>query len=209
MASDVWFAASVTPDPAYQYFTWLAAGVIVLSVVLGAACVVHAYSNHAMVPPAPGWLEYLMLVVATTNLELLTLIPWVEENVAGLPSAWIAFMPTAGVIVEDLPQLLIQGGYLVVSGDTGNLVVLISVGFSGMGLILRFTRASIAATSQALDGEDDESEGDTEDDTSSDEEADLPERVEARNVRRRQLRMKKKQEAADSMGFVLSSLVGL
>jgi len=49
-----------------------------------------------------------------------------------------------GVVVEDLPQLFIQGFYLISSGDTGNLVVLVSVSVSGCSLLLRFVRGAFA-----------------------------------------------------------------
>jgi len=49
-----------------------------------------------------------------------------------------------GVVVEDLPQLFIQGFYLISSGDTGNLVVLVSVAMSGCSLLLRFVRGAFA-----------------------------------------------------------------
>ena len=45
-----------------------------------------------------------------------------------------------GVVVDDLPQLFIQGFYLMTSGDTGNLVVLVSVSVSGCSLLLRCVR---------------------------------------------------------------------
>jgi len=40
---------------------------------------------------------------------------------------------------------MIQGAYLMVSGDTGNMVVLISVAMSAGSLLLRFTRSAISA----------------------------------------------------------------
>ena len=42
--------------------------------------------------------------------------------------------------MDDLPQLFIQGFYLMTSGDTGNLVVLVSVSVSGCSLLLRCVR---------------------------------------------------------------------
>jgi len=182
--SDVWFAVMPTPDPQYQYFTWIAGGVVGVALIVGAYGVYYAMTNHELIAPAPGMVEYVLAVAAATNLELLSLMPWVNDSVGGLPSATVAAMPTASVVVEDLPQLLVQGAYLLVSGDTGNLVVLISVGMSACSLLLRFTRSAMSAAGLAAVHSESESDDDSSG-TSSDDEAGLPERVEAREARRK------------------------
>lgn len=127
----------------------------------------------------------------------------------GLPSATVAAMPTASVVVEDLPQLLVQGAYLLVSGDTGNLVVLISVGMSACSLLLRFTRSAMSAAGLAAvhseSESDDESSG-----TSGDDEAGLPERVEAREARRIARAEKKKKDGEEStLSVAVANVLGV
>ena len=51
--------------------------------------------------------------------------------------------PTVTLLAEDLPQLFIQGLYLVLSRDIGNYVVISSVGLSGCCLLLRFAKAAM------------------------------------------------------------------
>ena len=46
-------------------------------------------------------------------------------------------------------QLFIQGFYLITSGDTGNVVVLVSVSVSGCSLLLRFVRGAFAFIASA------------------------------------------------------------
>ena len=176
--SDVWFAVMPTPDPQFQYFTWIAGAIVGVATLVGAGGVYYAMSNHELIAPAPGVVEYVLAFAAVTNMELLGLMPWVSDAVGGLPSATVAFMPTASVVVEDLPQLIIQGAYMVVSGDTENYVVLVSLAMSSISLLLRFTRSAMAAalpTAIRENGEDDL--------TSDDEDAQLPERVVARKKR--------------------------
>ena len=46
--------------------------------------------------------------------------------------------------MEDLPLLLIPRFYLISSGDTGNLVMKVSVAMSGCSLLLRLVRGAFA-----------------------------------------------------------------
>ena len=48
-----------------------------------------------------------------------------------------------------MTQLFIQGFYLITSGDTGNVVVLVSVSVSGCSLLLRFVRGAFAFIASA------------------------------------------------------------
>jgi len=86
-----------------------------------------------------------------TNTDLLALLPWENASDAheGMPDATTARLPVMGVVVEDLPQLFIQGFYLITSGDTGNVVVLVSVSVSGCSLLLRFVRGAFAFITSA------------------------------------------------------------
>jgi len=90
--------------------------------------------------------DVVTVVLAVTNTDLLALLPWENASDAheGMPDATTARLPVLGVVVEDLPQLFIQGFYLITSGDTGNLVVLVSVSVSGCSLLLRFVRGAFA-----------------------------------------------------------------
>ena len=208
--SDVWFAVMPTPDPQYQYFTWIAGAVVGVATLVGAGGVYYAMTNHELIAPAPGIVEYVLAVASTTNMEMLSLMPWVDDSVGGLPSTTVAAMPTASVVVEDLPQLMIQGAYLMVSGDTGNIVVLISVGMSACSLLLRFTRSAMAAAGMKVEHSDSESDSDdSSDGTSSDEEANMPERVQAREARREARKKKKKEEEEESTASVaLTNILG-
>ena len=209
--SDVWFAVMPTPDPQFQYFTWIAGGIIGVAVLVGAGGVYYAMSNHELIAPAPGIVEYVLAVASVTNLELLSLMPWEEDHVGGMPDRTVAAMPTTSVVVEDLPQLMVQGAYLMVSGDTGNLVVLISVGLSACSLLLRFTRSAMSAAGlQVAPASDTDSE--SSDGTSSDEEADLPERVAAREARRKERAerkaAKRKEDEESSLNVAAANILG-
>jgi len=207
--SDVWFAVMPTPDPQFQYFTWIAGAVVGVAVVVGAYGVYYAMSRHALIAPAPGVVEYFLAAAAVTNMELLSLMPWEDDHVGGLPSTTVAAMPTASVVVEDLPQLMVQGAYLMVSGDTGNLVVLMSVGLSACSLLLRFTRSALLAAGMKVD----HSDSDSVDTTSSDDEADLPERRVAREARRKENAEKRaaqrKEDQESSASVALSNVLGV
>ena len=200
-----------TPDPQFQYFTWIAGAVVGVAVVVGAYGVYYAMSRHALIAPAPGVVEYFLAAAAVTNMELLSLMPWEDDHVGGLPSTTVAAMPTASVVVEDLPQLMVQGAYLMVSGDTGNLVVLMSVGLSACSLLLRFTRSAMSAAGlQVAPASDTDSE--SSDGTSSDEEADLPERVAAREARRKERAerkaAKRKEDEESSLNVAAANILG-
>jgi len=100
------------------------------------------------------------------------------------------------VVVEDLPQLIVQGAYMVVSGDTQNYVVLVSLAMSSISLLLRFTRSAMAAALPSVveDGEVDL--------TSDDEDAQLPERIAARKKRRQ-------DREASSASHAMSDVLGI
>ena len=194
--SDVWFAVMPTPDPQFQYFTWIAGAIVGVATLVGAGGVYYAMSNHELIAPAPGVVEYVLAFAAVTNMELLGLMPWVSDAAGGLPSATVAFMPTASVVVEDLPQLIVQGAYMVVSGDTQNYVVLVSLAMSSISLLLRFTRSAMAAALPSVveDGEVDL--------TSDDEDAQLPERIAARKKRRQ-------DREASTASHAMSDVLGI
>ena len=138
--SDVWFA--VTPvEPEFESFTIAGAVVIVISTAVGLAIVLYVLVEHPLRELGP--VDVLTASIAATNLELLALMPWVKTSAGGMPSASSEKYPTITVLVEDLPQLFIQGTYLIVSGDTANYVVLVSVAISGASLLLRFARGAM------------------------------------------------------------------
>ena len=138
--SDVWFA--VTPvDPEFESYTIAGAVVIVVSTAVGLVIVLMVLVGHPL--RELGVIDVLTASIAATNLELLALMPWEKTSPGGMPSASSEKYPTITVFVEDLPQLFIQGSYLIVSGDTGNYVVLVSVAISGASLLLRFVRGAM------------------------------------------------------------------
>jgi len=141
--SDVWFVATPVA-PEYAGFT-IAAGVAVgVASLVGAVIVGYAVWRHKVVEW--GAVDVATVVLAVTNTDLLALLPWEDasDRYEGMPDATTARLPLVGVVVEDLPQLFIQGFYLISSGDTGNLVVLVSVSMSGCSLLLRFVRGAFA-----------------------------------------------------------------
>ena len=141
--SDVWFV--VTPvAPEYVGFTIAAAVAVGLASLVGAGIVGYALWHHKVAEW--GLVDYVTAFLAVTNTDLLALLPWENASDAheGMPDATTARLPVMGVVVEDLPQLFIQGFYLISSGDTGNLVVLVSVSVSGCSLLLRFVRGAFA-----------------------------------------------------------------
>ena len=141
--SDVWFVA--TPVPAeYVGFTIAAAVAVGVATLVGAGIVGYAVRRHKVVEW--GAVDVVTAVQAVTNTDQLALRPWESGSDAyeGMPDATTARLPVLGVVVEDLPQLFIQGFYLITSGDTGNLVVLVSVSMSGCSLLLRFVRGAFA-----------------------------------------------------------------
>ena len=141
--SDVWFVA--TPVPAeYVGFTIAAAVAVGVATLVGAGIVGYSVWHHKVTEW--GAVDVATVVLAVTNTDLLALLPWESASDAyeGMPDATTAKLPVVGVVVEDLPQLFIQGFYLISSGDTGNLVVLVSVAMSGCSLLLRFVRGAFA-----------------------------------------------------------------
>jgi len=105
--------------------------------------VVWVLSNHRISRERWGVVDAITAILAATNLELLPLLPWEETVYEGLPSKTVATVPTVTLFAEDLPQLFIQGLYLVLSRDIGNYVVIASVGLSGCSLLLRFAKAAM------------------------------------------------------------------
>ena len=158
-ACDLWFATMRTPDPRYQYFSWIAAGVILVCLLTGAAGMYYEVSRFSFAKGQGSCLDWVVVVAAITNLELVVLIPWDEDSFSGMPDFVVASLPTLTVLVEDLPQLLIQGSYLMVSGDTDNLFVLLSVALSACSLLMRFTRSLLTIGARPVD-EDDDDDGD-------------------------------------------------
>jgi len=141
--SDVWFV--VTPvAPEYVGFTIAAAVAVGVASLVGAGIVCYALWHHKVAEW--GVVDCVTVVLAVTNTDLLALLPWegADDLHEGMPDATTARLPVAGVVVEDLPQLFIQGFYLISSGDTGNIVVLVSVSVSGCSLLLRFVRGAFA-----------------------------------------------------------------
>ena len=141
--SDVWFAMTPVPRE-YAGFTIAAAVAVGVATLVGAGIVGYALYHHTV--PEWGVVDVLTAVLAVTNPDLLSLLPWegASDLYEGMPDAMTARLPVLGVMVEDLPQLFIQGFYLITSGDTGNLVVLVSVSMSGCSLLLRFVRGAFA-----------------------------------------------------------------
>ena len=112
--------------------------------LVGVGIVGYAVWKHKVA--AWGAVDVATAVLAVTNTDLLALLPWEDasDEYEGMPDATTARLPVFGVVVEDLPQLFIQGFYLISSGDTGNVVVLVSVSMSGCSLLLRFVRGAFA-----------------------------------------------------------------
>jgi len=141
--SDVWFALTPASDPQWAIFPVLGLVVVVLSTAIGAGVVVWVLSTHSVSRERWGVVDRVTAVLAATNLELLPLLPWEETGYEGLPSKTVATVPTVTLFAEDLPQLFIQGLYLVLSRDIGNYVVIASVALSGCSLLLRFAKAAM------------------------------------------------------------------
>ena len=124
--------------------------------LVGAGIVGYSVWHHKVAEW--GVVDYVTAVLAVTNADLLALLPW--ENASdlheGMPDATTARLPVAGVVVEYLPHLFIQGFYIISSGDTGNLVVLVSVSVSGCSLLPRFVRGAFVFIASA--GESEEAE---------------------------------------------------
>ena len=141
--SDVWFAATPLP-PDYVGFTIAASVAVGVATLVGIGIVAYSLWHHEVAEW--GAVDVVTVVLAVTNTDLLALLPWVGASDAyeGMPDRTTAQLPVMGVVVEDLPQLFIQGIYLITSGDTGNVVVLVSVSMSGCSLLLRFVRGAFA-----------------------------------------------------------------
>lgn len=119
--------------------------------VVGLSITAYALSKHKVLEW--GVVDFLTAALAVTNTDLLSLLQWETSmpQYDGMPDKFTAQLPLIGVVVEDLPQLFIQGFYLITSGDTGNLVVLVSVAMSGCSLLLRFARGAFAFATSAAD----------------------------------------------------------
>ena len=141
--SDVWFGIAPAQDPQWAIFPLLGLIVVILSTLIGAGVVTWVLRNHSVDEERWGMVDRVTAVLAATNLELLPLLPWAETSYEGLPSKTVATVPTVTLFVEDLPQLFIQGLYLVLSRDIGNYVVIVSVALSGASLLLRFAKAAM------------------------------------------------------------------
>ena len=146
--SDVWFASTPLP-PEYVGFTIAASVAVGVATLVGTGIVCYSVYHHNVTEW--GVVDVFTVILAVTNPDLLALIPWENATDAyeGMPDATTARLPVMGVVVEDLPQLFIQGFYLISSGDTGNLVVLVSVAMSGCSLLLRFARGAFAFITSA------------------------------------------------------------
>ena len=65
-----------------------------------------------------------LVLLSATNLELLKLMPWRATLYDGFPSSRLMLLSQASVLLEDIPQLMIQGSYIAVAAqDRGSLAV--------------------------------------------------------------------------------------
>jgi len=144
LLSDVWFAV-MPMEPEYKGFSIACAVVIAFSTLIGLAVVVLVLRRHSL--REFDFVSTVLIIMATTNLDLLPLLPWADDSKDGVPDHKMNSLPTITILAEDLPQLLIQGSYLITSGDTGNVLVLVSVSISGCSLLLRFARGAMSMVS--------------------------------------------------------------
>jgi len=113
-----------------------------LSTGIGMVITVRMLGAHEL-RTEPGWVDLAVVALSVTNLDLLQLLTWDITSYNGLPDQSMNTLPTITVVAEDLPQLFIQAIYLIMSGDTNNIVVLVSVSISGCSLLLRFARGAM------------------------------------------------------------------
>ena len=159
-ASDALFAASLAGVPYYSFYflytvACLGGHMVVASVV---TCYVVLVAYHRQKPgnedgPLLDWKDFMgqvglygvILVMAVTNLEVLVCLPWKKKNRAvdydGFPERWLMRLTYISVIVEDLPQLVIQAMFIVREG--GSMVTYISMGFSFTSFLIRFVIRAI------------------------------------------------------------------
>lgn len=89
----------------------------------------------------------IVTAIACSNLEVMTLFPWKKPNVDdlgydGFPSKALMRTTYVSMLVEDIPQLVIQACYISLGYATSSSVSMLSLGFAFATVVTKiFTRA--------------------------------------------------------------------
>ena len=145
--SDVWFVATPV-EREFVGFTTAATVALSVACFVGLCIALYTLKTHEV--REWGLVDIFVVLMAVTNPDMLGLLLWKDgsDKYEGMPDQFTSRLPIVGVVVEDLPQLFIQGFYLISSGDTGNVAVLVSVSISGCTLLLRFVRGAFLLARQ-------------------------------------------------------------
>jgi hypothetical protein len=86
------------------------------------------------------WLNAIILISCISNLEMLVFVPWNDRGYTlkydGFPTAWLLSITYLSALIEDIPQIVMQSAFVNFEG--GSLITFISLGFSGVSVLIRF-----------------------------------------------------------------------
>ena len=65
----------------------------------------------------------LALIIGSANLQVLSLLPWKQRSYSGLPSASLLQATYVSTLCTDVPQLFLQGTYVVLEGQHDDVTI--------------------------------------------------------------------------------------
>jgi len=93
---------------------------------------------HANSMAKNGMLYAIIMILAASNLEMLTFLPWKETSYSGFPDARMVQMTYITVVFEDIPQFIIQLLFTMKTfGEGVPVQTLLSIGLSASSILLR------------------------------------------------------------------------
>lgn len=106
------------------------------------ACAGSSHLDFAVLGRHPAAFAAI-LVLATTNLNLLILMPWRAKDYDGFPTATLLRRAQLSVLIEDLPQIVLQSIYLAMPGGEKHIAA-ISLLLSVLSVVYRVVRKLLA-----------------------------------------------------------------
>eukprot|EP00239_Pterosperma_sp_CCMP1384_P011617 CAMPEP_0197865852 /NCGR_PEP_ID=MMETSP1438-20131217/43898_1 /TAXON_ID=1461541 /ORGANISM="Pterosperma sp., Strain CCMP1384" /LENGTH=382 /DNA_ID=CAMNT_0043484369 /DNA_START=191 /DNA_END=1336 /DNA_ORIENTATION=- len=142
LASDLVFLMAIQQYSEYRTLTIICVVGMVLPFIVGAIITFRTISTHKDMLDSQQMKDHIslysfLIVLACTQLECLSCLPWTEAAFDGLPSRHILMSTYATVLLEDIPQLCVQLTYAWNSTGRNHLVLYASLGFTATSLIFR------------------------------------------------------------------------